>query len=140
MRVVLDSDVFISAVITPGGIPAMVVRSWFEGAYDLVVSDQLLSELDRALHYQKLSRHISDEETAELLALFRRSADVADDPSQPSRVRCADPADEYLIALAESVGAVIVSGDGHLLDLADKIPIYSPRASLELVALDPGQS
>ena len=113
---------------------------WFEGAYDLVVSDRLLSELDRALHYRKLSRNISSEEAHELIALLKRSANVRDDPVQTTEPRCADPGDEYLIALAEAAGAVIVSGDRHLLDLADEMPIYSPRAFLEFLALQPGES
>jgi putative PIN family toxin of toxin-antitoxin system len=137
MRVVLDPNVVISALLSPGGSPAEVLRLWLEGAYDLVVCDQLLSELDKALHYRRLSRQISDGEATELIALLRRSATVVDDPSQPSPVRCADPGDDYLIALAESTGALIVSGHRHLLDLVDEIPVYAPRAFLEFVALQP---
>jgi putative PIN family toxin of toxin-antitoxin system len=140
MRVVLDSNVIISAVITPEGMAATVVRSWFEGAYDLVMSDQLFSELDRALRYRKLSRHISPEEADGLIALLKRSADIRDDPVPPAEGRCADPGDEYLITLAEASAAVIVSGDRHLLDLADELPIFSPRAFLEFLALQPGES
>jgi predicted nucleic acid-binding protein len=43
------------------------------------------------------------------------------------RRRCsADPDDDYLIALAHDQSAIVVSGDRHLLDLADRAPILSP--------------
>jgi predicted nucleic acid-binding protein len=50
-------------------------------------------------------------------------------------VRSKDPGDDYLIALAASERALLVSGDGHLLDLREQIPVYSPREFLKL--LDP---
>ena len=39
--------------------------------------------------------------------------------------RC-HPDDDYLIALAHSRDAALVSGDRHLLELAGKIPVFSP--------------
>jgi predicted nucleic acid-binding protein len=42
-------------------------------------------------------------------------------------------ADDYLIALAESQRAVLVSGGAHLLDLSARIPVRSPRDFLELL-------
>jgi predicted nucleic acid-binding protein len=45
-----------------------------------------------------------------------------------------DPGDDYLIALASSQRAALVSGDKHLLDLAGKIPVFSPREFIRLLA------
>jgi predicted nucleic acid-binding protein len=55
------------------------------------------------------------------------------DPPEPAP-RSADPGDDYLLALAESQQAVLVSGDRHLLDVGDRYPVQAPRAFLE--ALD----
>jgi uncharacterized protein len=41
-----------------------------------------------------------------------------------------DPGDDYLLALARAERAVLVSGDAHLLALADRLPIHSARAFL----------
>jgi predicted nucleic acid-binding protein len=49
-----------------------------------------------------------------------------DDPPGPPRIHSPDPGDDYLITLAEAARAVIISGDGHLLGLAGKLPVYSP--------------
>jgi predicted nucleic acid-binding protein len=47
-------------------------------------------------------------------------------PEAPPPVRCKDPDDDYLIALAHSRSAALISGDRHLLELAGKIPVFSP--------------
>ncbi len=67
------------------------------------------------------------------MAALRDSAVVAEDPREPGPIRSADPDDDYLLALAYSTRSAVVSGDAHLLALAGRIPIYSPRAFLELL-------
>ena len=42
-----------------------------------------------------------------------------------------DPGDDYLIALAQSQRAALVSGDKHLLQLAGRLPIFSARQFIE---------
>jgi predicted nucleic acid-binding protein len=49
------------------------------------------------------------------------------------RARSADPGDDYLLALAESEKAIVASGDRHLLELADRFPIRSPRGFLDML-------
>lgn len=132
MRAVLDPNVIISATLSPRGSPARVIGLWLKGAYDIVCSPLLLAELERALAYPKLSRHIHPDEATELVELLRRGAFHADDPEGPVAATSADPDDDYLIALAATANAMLVSGDGDLLALAGQIPVYSPA---EFVAL-----
>ena len=49
---------------------------------------------------------------------------MTDDPKEPPSTRSPDPGDDYLIALGAVAQAAIVSGDGHLLGLADDLPVY----------------
>jgi predicted nucleic acid-binding protein len=65
--------------------------------------------------------------------LLRLAAVVAPDPSTGSH-RSADAGDDYLLALAEHERAVLVSGDRHLLDLADRLPIQTAHAFLNRLA------
>jgi predicted nucleic acid-binding protein len=44
-----------------------------------------------------------------------------------------DPGDDYLIALAAAARAVIVSGDRHLLDMRDELPVQSPAGFLAAI-------
>ncbi len=136
MRAVLDPNVIISAVLSPSGSPAKVMRAWLDGAYELIVSPLLLEELERALGYPKLRARVTDAETQELLELLRRGGDVRDDPSGPPPVRSPDPGDDYLIALAAATQALIVSGDRHLLGLSESLPVYAPAAFLTLIEGD----
>lgn len=126
MRAVLDPNVIISALLSPSGAPAKVLRAWLDGSYELVMSPMLLDELGRALAYPKLRKRISTAEAEELLHLLRTNADVVQDPTGAPPVRSPDPDDDYLIALAASAQAVLVSGDTDLLGLGDDIPASTP--------------
>lgn len=134
MRVVLDVNVLISAALSPRGTPARLLIAWQAGAFELVVSPQLLAELRRALAYPKLARLVTTADADAFAAWLGRAAELAADPPGPPPVRSEDPADDYLVALAAVERAVLVSGDGHLTALAGRIPVRTPaefRAELE---------
>jgi len=133
VRAVLDPNVIISAVLSPSGSPAKVVRAWLGGGYELVVSPLLLEELARALGCPKLRARVTDAEAQELLDLLRGGGDVRDDPTGPPPIRSPDPGDDYLIALAAAAQALIVSGDRHLLGLNESMPVYTPTEFLALI-------
>lgn len=130
MRAVVDPNVLISAVLSQRGAPADLLRRWSAGDFELVVSPRLLAELRRALGYRKLRTRVSEVESAAFIALLERAAIPGDDPRSPAAL-CHDPDDDYLIALAQSSRAVLVSGDRHLLELANRFPIRSPRAFID---------
>jgi len=52
---------------------------------------------------------------------------VALDPDDPPPVRSANPGDDHLVALAATQQAMLVSGDSHLLALADALPVSTGR-------------
>jgi putative PIN family toxin of toxin-antitoxin system len=130
VRAVLDANVLIAALLSPSGAPARILSRWLSGDFELVVSERLLAELERALAYPKLRRLITKRDADEFVSLLRASTVLAPDPAAPPR-RSSDPGDDYLLALAESEDAILVSGDQHLLELADRFPIRAPRACLE---------
>lgn len=132
MRAALDPNVLIAATLSPQGTPARLLLRWIAGDYELIFSDQLLAELERAFAYPKLARRVERDDAAELIAGLRSGARLAPDPRVPPQ-RSPDPGDDYLLALAESEHAVLVSGDQHLLGLEERLPIYSPRRFLEIL-------
>jgi uncharacterized protein len=125
-RAVLDPGVLVSALITPTGRPAELLLSARAGGFDLVVSPLLLDELESVLQRKKFRRYVDLDGVAAYLNLLRRDAQMAEDPETPPPIRCSDPDDDYLIALGHSQSAALVSGDSDLLELADKIPVFSP--------------
>jgi uncharacterized protein len=130
VRAVLDANVLIAALLSPSGTPARILARWLAGDFELVVSASVLAELDRALTYPKLRARIAPEDAAAFVAFLQSNAVLASDPSAPPR-RSRDPGDDYLLALAEGEKAIVVSGDQHVLELADRFPVRSPRDFLE---------
>ena len=137
MRAVLDPNVIISGLLSPRGNAARLLAAWGRGEFELVVSAALLDELERALAYPKLRRHIPEEDARAVLRWLTESATRVEDPAAPPPVRSADSEDDYLIALAASRGAILVSGDRHLLDLAGQIPVIEPALLLERLTEEP---
>lgn len=123
----------VSAVIAPGGAPAVVLKRGLEGDYELVVSQALIEELADVLARPKLRSRIEPEEAGALRRRLEELALVAMDPGDAGPVTSADPDDDYLLALAHSQRAALVSGDRHLLDLADRAPVFAPVAFLNLL-------
>ncbi len=130
-RVVLDVNVYVAALLSPTGTPAQVLHAWTSNEYELIVSPQLLTELERVLRRRKFRRSIGDAEITALLDALREDATMLPDPpAEPGLTP--DPQDDYLLTLARTAHAdCIVSGDTHLTELEHaKPPVLTPRAFL----------
>jgi uncharacterized protein len=138
-RAVLDTNVLVSALISPGGPSARLLLELRAGAFELVVSPMLLAELGEVLRRQKFRRYVSEAEVDSYVELIRRESQVHDDPMPGLGPLSADPDDEYLIDLARDVAAdLLVSGDAHLLDLRELVPVMTPAQFLvTLTMADP---
>ena len=130
MRAVLDVNILISALLSPSGTPAQLLTRWLAGEFDLIVSKALLSELERALAYPKLVSRIPPADAKCFIGALRRTADLADDADDPAP-RSIDPGDDYLLALAARSSALLVSGDRHLLELSDQLPVRTAQQFLQ---------
>jgi uncharacterized protein len=135
-RVVIDPGVLVAALISPKGAPRALLRAWIEGAFELIVSSKLLSELERVLKREKFRSYVGLREVKQYLALLRRFATIAPDV-EVTQTLSPDPDDDYLITLAASQSATsLVSGDTHLTDLKQApIPVLTPRAFLDELPL-----
>lgn len=131
---VLDPNVYISALLSGEGNPAALLRAWLQGDFELVISNLVISKLERVLSYPKILARITRQEGLEFVDLIKRRAITAEDPPGPPPAASTDPDDDYLIALAASERCVLVTGDGHLLGLADQIPVYTPAGFLKLLS------
>lgn len=105
----------------------MLLAQAQEASFDLIVSPLLLEELEGVLLRKKFRRYATVEEVGDYLAFIRRHGTLVRDPDQPAPLSCPDPEDEYLLALAYSQKAVLVSGDSDLLEIASGAPILAPR-------------
>ncbi|HXG77252.1 MAG TPA: putative toxin-antitoxin system toxin component, PIN family [Gaiellaceae bacterium] len=133
MRAVVDPNVLIASLLSRSGAPAQIVSRWLAGEFELVLSERLLAELERALAYPKVRTRIAADEARAFVELLRQGVLLANDAEAPAR-RSSDPGDDYLLALAEQERAFLVSGDRDLLALAGELPILAPRAFLDALA------
>lgn len=126
MRIVLDTNVFVSAVFF-GGVPGSILEAWRDGRVELVLSADILDE------YQRVGRILASEYTGvdlePFLALLAVEAEVVEAPALPAPVS-SDPDDDKFLACALAGGVVaIVSGDRDLLVLDGwlELRILRPR-------------
>jgi len=131
-RVVVDPGVLVSAIITPVGPPAEIVRAIRRGRLVAVVSPHLLAELLGVLRRERFRRYVTIEEVDDYVAGLASRGEMLADPADIAPI-ARDPNDDYLIALARNADAdAIVSGDADLLTLEQATPpILSPRAVIE---------
>jgi putative PIN family toxin of toxin-antitoxin system len=129
VRAVLDANILISALLSRSGPPGQILARWLAGEFELVVSPRLLDEVARTLKSPTFRGRLMDDEPPQFVALLEGATRVDDPDTVPARAP--DPGDDYLLALAEAERAILVSGDQHLLGLAEEYPILTPRAFLE---------
>ena len=116
MRVILDTNILLSALLSPMGVPAQLVDAWERKKLTLVACDELIAEL-RDVAARPFFRARLRPSAAELLgaglrdfSFFCRHA--------PSGPVAPDPKDSYLLALAEASQAeFLVTGDKELFSL-----------------------
>jgi putative PIN family toxin of toxin-antitoxin system len=112
MRVVLDSNLIISALINGAGAPAGVLEAWRRRRFALVLSEEQLEELRRVTRYERLRPLITGVAAGVLLNELRAHALMLSD--LPHVDRSPDPADNFLLAMAQAGEAdALVTGDKH---------------------------
>ncbi len=138
-RVVLDTNVLISAVLSPLGKP-FACLSWVLDNATLIVSRELLDEVETRLARPKFNKYVDDSRRRAFVADLALSA-VQVELSGMLRV-CRDPDDDKLLEMAV-VGRAdcLVTGDHDLLilDLFQRIPILTPAGFLAALSqrIDP---
>lgn len=117
-RVVLDTNVVLSALLFGGGPAARVRAAWQSGRFVPLASTATAQELVRVLGYPQF--RLSAAEQEELLADLMPWVDVVRVPDPPPAVpACRDPLDLPFLHLALAGRArALVSGDRDLLVLA----------------------
>jgi putative PIN family toxin of toxin-antitoxin system len=118
MRVVLDTNILVSAMIAPGGRPAAIIDAWLEGKFTLLTCAESVDELRSTLQKPRIAALVKPHQAGRLVNLIKRLAE--DVSTLPSVERSPDPEDDYLLALAEAGKAdYLVTGDkSGLLALA----------------------
>ena len=139
MRVVLDTNILLSALINRHGIPAQLIVAWRERRYDLLTSTEQLLELGGVARRPVLRARIIPSTVGRLIRDLRKLAEVL--TRLPEVERSADPADNFLLAMVEAGAAdYLVSGDRRgVLDLSTHgvTQIMKAREFLTVLGIKP---
>lgn len=137
MRVVVDVNVFVSALIAPRGTAGSLLRVLIrDGRTVFLVSPDTKAELKRVLEYPKISKLLkfSADEIERFLCSVEMLSEEFDERSSVDGLECRDADDIKFLALAVLGRAdYLVSGDKDLLVLGsvECIPIVTPAQLLE---------
>jgi uncharacterized protein len=139
MRLVIDTNLFVSAVFSAVGAPRQLLDAARAGLFDLYTSEVLIAELLEVLNRDKHANRMAkaDFTAAEFIDDLRRIATAVPTPLNPPRIVPTDADDDHVVSAAVAAYAdFIVSGDKtDLLNMrhASGIPIISARDALERV-------
>jgi putative PIN family toxin of toxin-antitoxin system len=127
-RIVLDTNVLLSALLFHGGSLSWLRAAWQSKAIRPLAGRDSTAELIRVLGYPKF--HLADDEREDLLADYLPWCETVTISRPPEIPNCRDPFDRAFLELALAADAdALVSGDKDLLALAStfSVPILTPR-------------
>ncbi len=137
-RLVLDTNIFVSSVLTREGTAAQLLECWRQRQFLVVVSEAIIKEIDTVLQRRHLQKKyfISREDVNQLITLLRNDALVVPGQANVDEVIPDDPKDEIFLACAiDGMADYIASGDKHLLELGEikNIPIVTLREIITIL-------
>jgi hypothetical protein len=110
VRVILDTNVLLSGVISPRAAPARLLEAWIERRFTLISHELQLAEIREVSRRPKIRALVRPAEIGRLVNQVTALAEMPD--ALPLVQRSRDPRDDFLLALCEQVTADwLVTGD-----------------------------
>lgn len=112
MRVILDTNVLLGALIAPMGPPDLIYRAWRAARFELVTSTRQLDELRRVSRYPKLKAILPAHRVGTMVNNMQRAEVLEHLPALPDGMETDDPNDAFLLAMAlASEADYLITGD-----------------------------
>lgn len=112
MRVILDTNVLLGALISPYGPPDVIYRAWRSARFELVTSTPQLEELRRVSRYPKLKAILPAHRVGTMVNNMQRAIVIVNLPPPPDDMDLNDPDDAFLLSMAlASEADYLVTGD-----------------------------
>ena len=139
LRIVLDTNVFVSGLLTKQGVSAQILNAWRDRQFLLLTSVAIITELQNTLRYPHIRERyrITDAEVNHLTSLLEYDALLVPGHINVAGAVPEDPDDEKFLACAiDGQANYNVSGNHHLLELGEYqgIPILSVRQFIEQIS------
>jgi uncharacterized protein len=136
LRIVLDTNVLVSSVISKKGAPAQLMDAWSDHIFDVVVSEAIIHEVERVLFEPHLKEvfNLTEERITRLVEMLSEDGILVPGTAVVHGSVPADPTDEmFLAAVIDGNAEILVSGGKHLLELEffSGVVIITPRQLLD---------
>ena len=118
-KVVIDTNVFVSATITEKGKPAQILKVWREKKSEVIISPEILKEIGQVIFRPKI-RNISfwtEKERYQFIEDLARICILTPGSLQLKKIVKHTQDHKFIVAAIEGKADYIVSGDRHLRDL-----------------------
>jgi uncharacterized protein len=99
MRVVLDTNILVSALLLETGHPDEIYRAWQDGYFELLTCAEQLNELRATLRKPGLAARLKPHRAGRLVNQLKEQAQNIG--RLPLVTRLPDPSDDFLLALSE---------------------------------------
>lgn len=139
IRAIVDTNVLVSGIVSqrlkPPTATAAVVAAWRTGLFELLLSKDIIDEVDRTLRKPYFARRVDDPTRARLLGLLRRRSRLVELSTRLTGI-ATHPEDDLVLSAAVSARAdYLVTGDRPLLALGSHqgVRVISPSAFLTVL-------
>ena len=132
MKVVLDTNVLVSGLLSAAGPPGQILELLIDGVLQPCIDGRMLDEYESVLHRPELS--IDPENAEEILEFIRFGAETI--AALPLPIRLPDPDDLAFLEVAATAQAVLVTGNKRHFPhkVCKNVTILTPREFLDLVS------
>ncbi len=142
IRIVLDTNLLVSAILTPQGTPAFILEHALKGTFTLIVSHGIIKEIRRVFQYPKLIKllkrnKITSQEIDGFIEKMLKVAVITPGQVRIREIQDDPPDNRFLECAVEGQADFIISGDHHLknLEVFQGIRIVDPATFVELINL-----
>ena len=138
LKVVLDTNLIVSASINPKGPPGEILLAWRNNLFELIISPQIIEEMRRVLFSDKIKKYrfLSDKEIEALLSELQQIRGYVEPTITVNVIKEDPPDNRFLEAAIAGKADYIISGNTHLKDLKSyqEIQILPPVDFVKVLA------
>jgi len=131
VRVVLDTNVLVSALMTPGGVCSRILRLVYDEALQVCIDERIIEEYESVLSRPRF--RLDSEDINETIEMIRAYAETV--TPMPLPVELPDPADLSFLEVAAEADAVLVTGNKRHFPVKARhgVKVLAPAELIELL-------